>query len=82
MRDLYKLVLLVPVVIILGIFMFRMSGGDIDIVAGPGIQVTHQGEDFTISAPGSAALAYSRHYSPSNPPTGPTLTINSDPPSM
>ena len=79
MRDMYKLVLLVPVVIILSIFLLRLNGGnDIDIAAGPGIQVTHQGEDFTIAAPGSAALQFSKNVLPQDPGT-PTLSITSDP---
>jgi len=45
-------VLLVPVVVILAVFLFRMAPGDIDITAGQGIEVQHQGEDFVISTSG------------------------------
>ena len=53
MRDLYKLALLVPSVIILAVFLLRMAPGDIDITAGDGIDVQHRGEDFTISITGT-----------------------------
>ena len=58
MRDTYKLVLIIPVVIVLAAVLFKMQGGDIDLTAGPGIEVTHQGEDFTISATGAEALQF------------------------
>ena len=58
MRDLYKLVLLVPVVVILAVFLFRMAPGDIDITAGDGIEIDYQGEDYLISAPHTAPLRF------------------------
>ena len=62
MRDLYKLVLLVPVVVILAVFLFRMAPGDVDITAGQGIEVQHQGEDFVISTSGVQDAVVKFHH--------------------
>lgn len=81
MRDLYKLVLLVPVVIVLSIFLLKFQdvGGNIDITSIDGsITVDHQGEDFDLSAPGRLPLQFSDMVLAPNPPS-PTLTITHDP---
>ena len=49
MRDFYKLILIVPVMIVLAAVILNMGGGDIDIESGDGsIEVLHQGEDFDL----------------------------------
>ena len=78
MRDTYKLVLIIPVVIVLAAVLFKMQGGDIDLTAGPGIIITGQGEDFVIEAPGSVALQFSDQVLPAQP-AEPTLSITHDP---
>ena len=79
MRDLHKLVLIIPVVIVLAAVLFKMQGGDIDLTSNDGsIVISHMGEDYDLSAPGSSALTFSRTDLAPDPGV-PTLSITSDP---
>ena len=50
MRDMFRFIYLVPIVIVLGIFFISIGGSDIDLESSDGsITVTHQGEDYDIS---------------------------------
>ena len=78
MRDMFRFIYLVPIVIVLGIFFISIGGGsDIDLEAGPGIVIDQTGEDFEISAPGSTALQFRDSILPPAP-AAPTLSITSD----
>ena len=76
MRDLYKLVLFVPVIILLMVFAVRLTDGEgIDLEAGPGIQIDYQGEDFLISAPDAAPLRFYDYDPPAGSAPSPRLAI-------
>ena len=79
MRDMFKVIYIVPIVIVLGIFFISIGGSDIDLESSDGsIKVTHQGEDYDLSAPGSMPLRFSKNVLQMDPGS-PTLSITSDP---
>ena len=78
MRDMFRFIYLVPIVIVLGIFFISIGGGsDIDLESSDGsIVIDQTGEDYDLST-SSMPLQYFAHQGPD--PGVPALTIQGDP---